>query len=141
LPDRHTPAQRSYNMSRIRGFDTGVEVTICRALTRAGLRYRKHVMALPGRPDLVFRRDRLVVFIDGDFWHGYRYPTWRDRLSPSWQTKIERNRCRDRKNFATLRRKGWRVLRIWEHDVQLDVLACVERIRHALRSTSNDTRS
>lgn len=132
LADRHTAAQRSYNMSRIRGFNTRVEMAVFSALAKAGIRYRKHVMTLPGRPDLVFRRKRLVVFIDGDFWHGYRYPTWRDRLSPFWQTKIERNRRRDRRNFATLRREGWRVLRIWEHDVHRDVSACVERIRLAL---------
>src|ERR1043165_3018826 len=105
LPDRHTPQQRSYNMSRIRGFDTTIELVIRRALTSAGIRYRKHVMKLPGRPDLVFRRARVVVFIDGDFWHGYRYPAWRDRLAPFWQAKIERNRRRDKKNFAVLRRE------------------------------------
>ena len=141
VPDRHTTAQRSYNMSRIRGFNTRVEVAIFSALTRAGIRYRKHVMTLPGRPDLVFRRSGLVVFIDGDFWHGYRYPTWGNRLSPSWQMKIERNRRRDRKNFAKLRREGWRVLRIWEHEVQRDISACVERIRCALRSNSNGAHS
>lgn len=119
-------------MSRIRGFDTTIELVVRRALTSAGIRYRKHVMKLPGRPDLVFRRARVVVFIDGDFWHGYRYPAWRDRLAPFWQAKIERNRRRDKKNFAVLRREGWHVVRIWEHEVKADVEACVERIRAAL---------
>jgi DNA mismatch endonuclease (patch repair protein) len=120
-------------MSRIRGFDTTIEVTIRRALTQQGMRYRKHVMNMPGRPDLVFSKERVVVFIDGDFWHGYQYPRWRDRLSPFWQAKIERNRARDLRNFANLRRRGWRVMRIWEHEVQNDVSHCVERIRHALQ--------
>ena len=133
MPDRHTPAQRSYNMSRIRGFDTTIEVTIRRALTQQGLRYRKHVMSMPGRPDLVFSKARVVVFIDGDFWHGYQYPRWRDRLSSYWQAKIERNRARDSRNFANLRRRGWRVVRIWEHEVRNDVSRCVERILHALQ--------
>jgi DNA mismatch endonuclease (patch repair protein) len=132
MPDRHTPAQRSYNMSRIRGFDTTIEVTIRRALTQQGLRYRKHVMSMPGRPDLVFSKERVVVFIDGDFWHGYRYPRWRDRLSSYWRAKIERNRARDLRNFANLRRKGWRVVRIWEHEIQRDLAKCVERICRAL---------
>ena len=119
-------------MSRIHGFDTTIEVIVRRALLNAGIRYRKHIMHLPGRPDLVFMRARVVVFIDGDFWHGYRYPAWRERLPPFWQAKIERNRRRDQKNFAKLRRAGWTVVRVWEHDVQRDLEACVHRIRQAL---------
>lgn len=103
-----------------------------RALTQSGVRYRKHIMQLPGRPDLVFKGARVVVFIDGDFWHGYRYPAWGARLTPFWQAKIERNRRRDRKNFAKLRRAGWHVVRVWEHQVHRDLDACVQRIRNAV---------
>ena len=61
-------------------------------------------------------RRKIAVFIDGDFWHGYRYPQWSQKLpSAFWREKIERNRARDRRNFAKLRRHGWRVLRVWEH--------------------------
>jgi DNA mismatch endonuclease, patch repair protein len=115
-------------MSRIRGFNTTIELAVRRAVSKAGLRYRKHVMTMPGRPDLVFAKARLIVFIDGDFWHGYRYPQWRDRLSSYWQEKIERNRRRDRRNFARLRREGWRVLRLWEHEIERDLDRCVKRI-------------
>lgn len=132
MADRLTPAQRSYCMSRIRGFDTRVEVAVRAGLRGKGLRFRKNVMSLPGRPDLVFSAARLVVFIDGDFWHGYRYPAWKGRLTPFWRAKIERNRARDRRNFAVLRRSGWRVIRIWEHDVKRDVGACVRRVAAAL---------
>ncbi len=133
MADRHTRAQRSYNMSRIRGFDTSLEVVVRRELRRHGLRFKANVMSLPGRPDVVFPSAKLIVFIDGDFWHGFRYPVWKRRLLPFWKAKIERNRARDLRNFATLRRRGWRVLRIWEHQVKNDLAECVRRIVVALR--------
>jgi DNA mismatch endonuclease, patch repair protein len=134
MPDRHSAAQRSYNMSRIRGADTSIELAVRRELTRRGLRYRKNVMTLPGRPDIVFTSAKLAVFVDGDFWHGYRYPQWTRVLPPYWSAKIERNRTRDIRNFATLRRRGWRVVRIWEHEVKSDLKACVARIVRHVRS-------
>jgi len=132
MTDRHTRAQRSYNMSRIRGFDTSLEVAVRRELRRRGLRFKANVMSLPGRPDVVFTSSRLIVFIDGDFWHGFRYPAWRKRLTPFWRRKIERNRARDLRNFAALRRRGWRVVRVWEHQVQRDLASVVARIVAAL---------
>ena len=133
MPDRHTPAQRSWNMSRIKGKNTSPELAVRNCAYRRGLRYRIHVMALPGRPDMVFPTARVVVFIDGDFWHGWRYPAWKNRLGLYWQHKIERNRLRDTKNFRKLRNSGWHVLRIWEHEVKVDVEACVDRISEAVR--------
>jgi len=119
-------------MSRIRGFDTSLEVAVRRELRRLGLRFKANVMSLPGRPDLVFRRERVVVFVDGDFWHGFRYPAWKRRLPRFWRKKIERNRARDLSNFAKLRRRGWRVVRVWEHQVKSDLTCCVSRIVAAL---------
>jgi DNA mismatch endonuclease (patch repair protein) len=81
---------------------------------------------------MVFSPARVVVFIDGDFWHGWRFPTWCRRLSPFWKAKIERNRKRDLRNFGKLRRAGWKVVRIWEHQVATDPEACVDRIGQAL---------
>ena len=135
MADRHTRAQRSYNMSRIRGFDTSLEVVVRRELRRHGLRFKANVMSLPGRPDLVFPSAKLIVFIDGDFWHGFRYPTWKRRLPQFWRRKIERNRARDLRNFAALRRRGWRVVRVWEHQVKRDLAACVARIVDVLSAS------
>lgn len=132
MADRLSPAQRSYCMSRIRGFDTIPEIAVRAALSRRGLRFRKNVMSLPGRPDVVFPKERLVVFVDGVFWHGYRYPAWKRRLSPYWRKKIERNRARDLRNFAKLRRQGWRVLRLWEHHIKADLPRCIDRVTAAL---------
>lgn len=132
MADRLTPEQRSRCMSRIRGFDTSIEVAVRLALWRRGFRYRKNVMSLAGRPDIVFSSARLAVFVDGDFWHGYRYPAWTRKLSPYWDEKIRRNRARDRRNFEKLRRAGWRVVRVWEHEVKRDLEACVDRIADAV---------
>ena len=97
-------------------------------LWRQGLRYRKNVATLVGKPDIVFPRARLVVFCDGDFWHGYRLPTWEHKLNDFWKQKIRANRKRDQKNFLKLRRMGWRVIRIWQHEIRENPARCTERI-------------
>lgn len=132
MPDHLTPERRSWNMSRIKGMDTKPELQVRRRAYQRGLRYRTHIMSLPGRPDMVFSGARVVVFIDGDFWHGWHFPRWCGRLSPYWKAKIERNRRRDAKNYRKLRKQGWRVLRLWEHEVRIDVDLCVDRIERAL---------
>jgi DNA mismatch endonuclease (patch repair protein) len=70
----------------------------------------------------------MVVFVDGSFWHGWRFPRWRAKLGLYWQAKIEGNRRRDKKITRMLRRGGWRVVRIWEHDIETAPSKCVERI-------------
>ena len=74
----------------------------------------------------------VVIFVDGDFWHGYRFPAWRKKLAPFWRAKIEKTRLRDRKNFAKLRKMGWRVVRIWQHQIEADLHACISRVLSAL---------
>lgn len=128
MPDNLTANQRRYCMSRIGPKDTGIEKALRSRLQAKGLRFRKHDARLPGKPDVVFVRDRLVVFIDGDFWHGYRFPQWCDGLSLFWQKKIGETRKRDTRNFAKLRRMGWRVIRIWQHQIERDLDACVARV-------------
>lgn len=111
------------------------------ALWRAGLRYRKNVATLPGKPDIVFWGARTAVFCDGDFWHGKDWPRRKAKLlagtNPAyWVAKIERNRERDRDHTQTLERDGWRVLRFWESEVRADrarvvatVIAAIEAAR------------
>lgn len=132
MADNLTPTQRSYTMSRIRSKDTSPEMTIRRLVHAKGLRFRKHVKRLAGCPDLVFVAAKVVVFVDGDFWHGWQYPRWKHKLGPYWKQKIERNRIRDTANFKGLRRLGWLVIRIWEHDVRKDPESCVRRIELAI---------
>ncbi|MDE2935527.1 MAG: very short patch repair endonuclease [Chloroflexota bacterium] len=110
--------KRSALMSRIRGRDTGIERSVQAMLHELGLHHDAQVRELPGTPDFVLTDARVAVFVDGDFWHGWRYPAWKHKLSPEWRTKIAANRRRDRNNHARLRRRGWVVLRIWEHDIK-----------------------
>ena len=119
-------------MSRVKGKHTSLELAVRKALSCVGLRFRNHVKTLPGKPDIVFPSRRLAVFIDGDFWHGYRFPVWRDDLKLFWRKKIALNRERDRRNFAKLRRMKWRVIRVWGHDVKNDLDGVIVKIQRKL---------
>ena len=120
--------KRSKLMARIHGKDTEPERLIANALIAEGIAFEQHNPDLPGRPDFVFQAARLAVFVDGDFWHGWRFPLWKHKLAPAWQAKIAATRDRDKRNFRRLRRSGWTVIRIWEHQVERDVTDCVCRI-------------
>jgi DNA mismatch endonuclease, patch repair protein len=128
MSDNLTRQQRSYCMGRVRNRDTDLERVVRSALHRRGLRFRKHVSGLPGRPDVVFPAAKVAVFIDGDFWHGYRFPLWNAALSPFWQRKIATNRERDARNFRRLRRRGWTVVRVWQHATRSNLDGVVARI-------------
>lgn len=130
MPDNITAEQRQRCMSRNNGKkDTSIEVLVRSALHKRGLRFRKHVKELPGKPDIVFTRVKVAVFIDGDFWHGYGFSKWKDRLSSDyWRGKISKNRARDVRNHLVLRSQGWRVIRVWEHSIKKDFDRVIERI-------------
>lgn len=118
-------------MSRMPRSDSGPEVALRRELHRRGLRFRKHVSGLPGRPDLVFSRVRLVVFLDGCFWH--RCPTHATapkNNSDWWRAKLEANVERDLRQTVQLQEAGWTVLRVWEHEA---ADSAADRVEHAYR--------
>lgn len=112
-----TSEVRSRTMRAVRSQDTGLEMRVRRLIHSLGYRYRLHAKNLPGKPDLVFRSRRTVIFIHGCFWHGHncrrgaRKP--RDNAD-YWHRKIENNKLRDIKNTRLLDSVGWRVLVIWE---------------------------
>ena len=118
--DNLTPEQRSYCMSRVKGRDTTLERKVRSRLHKLGYRFRKHCSALPGKPDIVFHKYRVAVYIDGDFWHGYRFPAWQSSLNSYWKEKIAKNRERDKRNFSKMRNQGWIVIRLWEHEIKKD---------------------
>lgn len=134
--DFMSPATRSTVMSRIKGRDTGPELLLASMLQLNGCVWEGHARDLPGRPDFVFREEKLVVFVDGDFWHGWRFPKWRDKLSEKWEAKIEANRRRDVRNHRRLRRQGWKVIRVWEHQLALDSHRCAQRVIEVLNGRS-----
>ena len=116
--------------------DTRCELLLRRALWKRGLRYRVDMRDLPGRPDIVFTKARVVVFCDGDFWHGRDWEERRRKLkrghnAPYWVKKISGNIERDRRNNAALEAAGWTVLRFWERDISTDVESVAERIMAA----------
>jgi DNA mismatch endonuclease (patch repair protein) len=124
---------------RNRSRDTKAEVLLRKELWRRGLRYRLHAADLPGKPDIVFRRARVVVFCDGDFWHGRR---WRERVeklargsnAAYWTAKIAANMARDRRTTRRLRAAGWTVVRLWETDVLGDVARVARRVERTVMS-------
>lgn len=128
MTDNLTKKQRSYCMSRVKNKDTDIEMSVRSELHKRGYRFRKHVKELPGTPDIVFRKARLVVFIDGDFWHGYRFPLWRHKVSKFWRNKIDTNRERDKKNHNRLRKMGWRYIRLWQHEIKNNFQKSINRI-------------
>ncbi|AGW12387.1 putative DNA mismatch endonuclease Vsr [Megalodesulfovibrio gigas DSM 1382 = ATCC 19364] len=140
-PRRHrgdflSPATRSAVMSRIRGKGTGPEKTLAAALAELGLAWEEHARDLPGRPDFVFREAMVAVFVDGDFWHGWKFNEWRDKLSEKWEAKIAETRRRDSRNQRALKKMGWRVLRIWEHQLQKSPARCAKRVYRLLEKAS-----
>ena len=105
-----------------------LEKKVQRELRAMGMRYQCHDRSLPGRPDIVLPKQRVVIFVDGDFWHGWRLPAWEHKLSDFWRKKLRANRIRDQRNFRRLRKRGWRVIRIWGHHLRED-----GRLTHILR--------
>jgi DNA mismatch endonuclease (patch repair protein) len=108
-----------------------------------GLRYRVDVATLPGRPDIVFPRQRLALFCDGDFWHGRDLDKRLRRLgaghnAPYWTAKIRTNVARDRQVDSMLAALGWRVLRLWESDIKKDLGSVAARVRIATCGGATD---
>src|SRR5437868_1114926 len=117
--------------------DTLHEVLLRRELWRSGLRFRKNVEALPGKPDIVFPSERLAIFCDGDFWHGRNWERLKKKLARGsnaayWPAKIYSNIERDRTNVVLLKKRGWEVLRLWESDITRDPFATAARIRQKI---------
>lgn len=122
-----TPASRASSRAKQanRSKDTTAERLLRSALWRLGLRFRKNLRSLPGKPDVVFIRQRVAVFCDGDFWHGRNWTRLRRNLARGanaqyWTAKIASNIARDRTNDQKLQARGWQVVHLWETDVLND---------------------
>lgn len=120
MADRLTPEKRSWNMSHIRGKDTAIEVRVRKYLLGLGYRYRKNDKRLPGKPDIVLPKYRTVIFIHGCFWH--RHSDCKDATTPKtrtdfWTEKFSRNVENDRKHKEQLEADGWKVITLWECEI------------------------
>lgn len=120
MADNHTRESRHVNMSHIRSKDTKPEEIVRKYLFSKGLRYRKNVSQMPGKPDIVFRKYKTVVFVNGCFWHHHNCDRfkWPTSNVEYWTPKIERNVQRDIDNKKLLEANGWRVLVIWECELK-----------------------
>ena len=131
-----TPAQRRRCMANIRSRDTGPELLLRRALWSAGARYRLRY-PLPGRPDIVFPGPQIAVFVDGCFWHGCpEHGVQPLTNSEFWKRKIAQNMARDNLIDVKLAAIGWRVVRVWEHDVERSLDSAAEGVLLAVRQAA-----
>ncbi len=128
--DRLSKSERSSRMSVIRSRNTKFEKDFFTLLSKSTrLKYSTHSTQIKGKPDIVFEKRRICIFLDSDFWHGWNFPRWRHLLKDDfWRTKIEKNRKRDRYVTAHLRRRGWKVLRFWEHQIKENPEAVIKNI-------------
>lgn len=127
----YTTVQRSQMMSKIKAKNTKPELLLRKALWAKGLRFRIHVNELPGRPDIVIKKYKLAIFIDGEFWHGYRWQETKRNLKKNsgfWIPKIERNMQLDRIRSRQLKALGYTVFRFWGGDIKKNLNACVNQV-------------
>ncbi len=143
MADNHSPEIRSYNMSRIRGKDTSIEMLVRRYLFAKGFRFRKNDKRYPGKPDIVLPKYKTVIFIHGCFWH--RHPLCRFATTPRtnveyWHNKFERNVTNDKKHCEELKSMGWHVIIIWECELKKGRFEeTMARVMSTLCISPNDT--
>ncbi len=130
--DRLTRSERSVLMSKIKSKETKFERDFAFHLKRI-LKARFIICPnyIEGKPDIFLKSAKLCIFLDSDFWHGWQYSRWKHLLKDDfWRKKIERNRKRDIFITRKLRRKGWRVVRIWEHQIKKDPIPIIKKIKN-----------
>lgn len=129
-------------MSAIRSTENKTEAALRRGLHALGLRYRKYAVGVPGKPDIVFRREMVAVFVDGDYWHARVFreggaaalrASIRNPNIDYWLDKFFRNVSRDDAVTAELKRRGWLVVRVWESDLKRDLSQTANRIARSVR--------
>jgi DNA mismatch endonuclease Vsr len=136
--DKHTPEQRRRNMQAVKNKDSQIELLLRQELWSRGLRYRKNVNRIYGKPDIVFIGKKVAVFCDSEFWHGYN---WNERKKDFkshqefWIPKIERNMERDAEVTARLESEGWTVIRFWGNEIKKNTAQCADIIEKAVHST------
>lgn len=129
--DCHTKIQRSKNMRAIKSTGTKDEVRLAKALWKLGYRYRKNDKRIFGKPDLTFKKFKLAIFVDSEFFHGKNWEIEKDRIKTNiefWHKKIGRNIERDKEVNTYLKNNGWKVLRFWTKDIKKNLEFCVNKI-------------
>ncbi|WP_343486968.1 very short patch repair endonuclease [Allomuricauda sp. d1] len=133
----YTTPQRSKIMSKIRGKNTKPELAFRKALWAAGYRYRIDYKKLIGKPDILLKKYKTAIFIDGEFWHGHNWSVRKHKIKSNrefWIPKIERNMQRDREVNKGLSELGYTVFRFWESEVKKNLDGCLEQVLLHLKS-------
>jgi len=126
-----TTEERSAMMKKMRSKETVPELLLRKALWKAGVRYRINVKNMPGKPDIVIRKSKLAIFVDGEFWHGYNWAEQKGKIISNrgyWIPKIERNMQRDEEADLALQEMGFQVIRLWSKRIRKDLDSCVTLI-------------
>jgi len=134
----YTTSERSKIMSKIRGKDTKPELAFRKALWAKGYRYRVDYKKLIGKPDILLKKYKTAIFIDGEFWHGFNWEERKEKIKSNrtfWIPKIERNIQRDAEVNEELRRLGYTVFRFWQKQVDKDLEGCLEKVVSHLENT------
>ena len=129
--DVHTPEQRSKNMRAIKATGTKDEVRLAKALSHLGYRYRKNDKSVFGKPDLTFKKHKVAIFVDSEFFHGKDWETQKFRIKSNqefWHKKIGRNIERDQEVNQYITNNGWKVLRFWSKEVKKNLQECIDTI-------------
>lgn len=132
----NTKEQISLNMKHNKSKDTKPELLLRKELWKRGLRYRKNYKGICGKPDIVFIKAKIAVFVDGKMWHGYDWEHQKHDFKSNrefWIPKIEQNIARDLKVNKTLIEQGWRVIRFWDFEIKKDVVACANKVEQTYR--------
>ncbi len=114
--DVHTKKQRSYNMSQVKSENTKPETVMFSKLESLGIKFERHY-PIVGKPDIAFPGKKIVVFIDGEFWHGKDFDKWKNNLTPFWLKKICENIKRDDRTMRKLRSEGWHIIHFWNKKI------------------------
>ncbi|OWW26889.1 very short patch repair endonuclease [Zobellia sp. OII3] len=133
----YTTAKRSKIMSKIKGKNTKPELAFRKALYAAGYRYRVDYKKLIGKPDIALKKYKTVIFIDGEYWHGYNWEERKPKVKTNrefWIAKIERNIQRDEEVNVELERLGYKVFRFWETEIKKELDRCLGAVLQHLRS-------
>ena len=132
--DNLTKEQRRKNMQNIRSIDTAPEKIVMRELKKRRISFATHVSSITGKPDIVFRKIKTVVFIDSDFWHGHPKRFIKPKTNIKyWREKIKRNKERDKEVGRKLKKNGWAVLRFWEYDIKKRPDQIINKILEAIK--------
>ena len=134
MADKFSKQKRSEIMSKVRSKDSKIEILLRKELWRNGFRYRKNSTKYFGKPDIVLPKHKTVIFVDSCFWHSCKkHGSMPQTRREFWENKISRNKARDKEVSRFYKKEGWNIIRIWEHDICLDIEKVTRKILNDIK--------